>query len=355
MTSDQQYMCRCLEIAEKGSRAAAPNPSVGAVLVHNHRIIGEGHTQAYGGAHAEPTALANVHPKDRKLLKEATLYVTLEPCSHYGKTPPCADLVIKQQIKRVVIGCTDPNPLVAGRGIRRLQEADCEVVVGILREDCEWHHRRFIHSIKTKQPYVILKWAETKDGFFAPLEGQKWISNPLTKRITHRWRSEEQAILVGTNTAKIDNPKLTVRHWYGQHPTRLIIDKKLTLSPALHLFDGKHPSIIFTQKTAFPTQIAPNISYQNLDFSQNILPQILDFLYQKNIQSVLVEGGAQLLNSFIQSNLWNEARIFIGNQYWQKGIPAPQIKQAQLFSEESIGNNTLKVMLKQIEDLTSNN
>lgn len=339
--SSEQYMQRCLELAAKGMGYAAPNPLVGAVIVHQDRIIGEGWHRLYGTDHAEVDAIKSVKESDRPLLKKATMYVNLEPCNHFGRTPPCADRVLQEQIPKIVIGCIDSFPLVAGSGIQKLKKAGVDVTLGVLEEAAWFLNRRFFTFHRQKRPYIILKWAQTQDGYFAPHGNeQKWISNRLSKRLAHRWRAEEQAIMVGRMTAAIDNPRLTARLWEGNQPTRMVIDKNGLLPTHLHLFDDSAPTIVFTaqQKAAIN-----QTRYVQLDFSKNILPQITAYLHQQAIQSIIVEGGATLLNSFIEQDLWDEARIFTAPVRWQNGIKAPVLKNEQLLSDESLGDNRLAV------------
>ena len=310
------------------------------------KIIGEGFTSPYGGPHAEVNAIRSV--PDRGLLKEATLYVTLEPCSHFGKTPPCADLIIEHQIPRVVIGCLDPNERVAGKGVQRLRESGCSVQVGLLEGECREHHKRFLLFQEQKRPYVILKWAETLDGFIAP-ERKKpnidpkpfWISNPYSRQLVHQWRSEEQAILVGTNTVLEDNPKLNVRNWTGKDPLRVILDKGLKINKAFHVLDGSIETLVLTQ-VADPTPYLKGIGYETLDFSGNLATQVCQVLHEHRVSSVLVEGGARTLQTFIDENFWDEARVFTGNAYFNAGIAAPELPGSPI-SSKTIGSDTLKI------------
>lgn len=350
----EKYIQRCLQLAKKGIGTTRPNPSVGAVIVHNDKIIGEGFTSLYGGPHAEVNAINSV--ENQKLLKEATIYVTLEPCSHHGKTPPCADLIIKKEIPNIIIGCVDTNSLVAGKGIERLKKAGRHVIVGVCEEACKKHHKRFFTVQNKKRPYIILKWAETKDGFIAPLtkDEQKpvWISNQYSQQLVHKWRSEEHAILVGTNTVIADNPSLTVRSWKGNHPTRIVIDKNLRIPSDATIFDSKVKTIIFfenIEKREEKQHVISNDSekshmliYEQIDFSSRVAEQICGILYKHQIQSVIIEGGAQTLQTFINENLWDEARVFIGNASFEIGVKRP-IFNAKLSSEEKINNNILRI------------
>ena len=329
MTQHEVYIKRCLQIAKNGLGNTRPNPMVGSIIVHNYSIIGEGFTSPYGGHHAEVNAINSV--KNKTLLKEATLYVTLEPCSHFGKTPPCSDLIIKYQIPNVVIGCVDDHIKVAGKGIEKLRASGCNVTVGVLENECKNHHKRFFTFHNKKRPYIILKWAETKDGFIAPetKNEQKpvWITNVFSRQLVHKWRAEEQAILVGTNTVIEDNPSLTARDWTGNNPIRIIVDKNEKLSKRHIIFNADAESIL--------------ISKNNIDFSKNVAQQICDLLFEKHINSVIIEGGAKTLQTFIDDNLWDEARVFTGQIEFKKGIKAPKFK-GKLISEENIIKDTLK-------------
>jgi len=324
MTKDEKYISRCLQLAHNGLCTTSPNPMVGAVIVHKDTIIGEGYHIRCGEAHAEVNAIRSV--KDESLLKESTMYVSLEPCSHYGKTPPCADLIIKKGIPRVVVGCMDPFSLVAGRGIDKLRQAGIEVTVGVLEEECRRLIKRFITFNTQKRPYITLKWAESADGFIDinRTEGKPVVlSSPLTGMVVHKKRAEHDAILIGRRTALLDNPSLTTRNWYGKNPVRLVIDKDLTLPPHLSLFNEEVPTYIFTQKE--PPQ--PDARFIVLDFGRDILPQIMAFLYEKKLQSLLVEGGSILLQSFIDSELWDEAYIEQSPLFLKDGVTAPTIQK----------------------------
>ena len=343
---DESYMLRCLEIAKNGLGTTAPNPMVGAVIVHEDKIIGEGFTSPYGGPHAEVNAINSV--VDKTLLKHATIYVTLEPCSHHGKTPPCADLIAKHGIPRVVIGLIDPHTKVAGKGIEKLKNAGSEVTTGCLELKCREHHRRFLMFQEKKRPYIILKWAQTADGFIAPKKEERttnpepyWITNPYSRQLVHKWRSEEQSILVGTNTVLEDNPKLNVRLYTGKNPTRIVLDRKLKISADHHIMDGSIPTLVLTDTVDTPLQIE-NVSYHQIDFKGDIAQQICEVLYKENITSVLIEGGSQTLQTFIDSGLWDEARVFIGDSQFKTGIPAPELK-GKIISTKSIDKDTLKI------------
>jgi diaminohydroxyphosphoribosylaminopyrimidine deaminase/5-amino-6-(5-phosphoribosylamino)uracil reductase len=333
-------MERCLELAAHGIGTARPNPSVGAVVVCDHKIIGEGYTSPYGGAHAEVNAINAV--KDKSQLSKATLYVTLEPCAHFGKTPPCADLIVKCQIPTVVIGCVDTNSLVAGKGIEKLKKAGCEVIVGVLEKECLYHHRRFFTVQNKKRPYIVLKWAETKDGFIAPqkrnIHAPVWITNQTSRQLVHKWRAQEQAILVGTQTVIADNPKLTIRTWSGENPIRVIIDRNLKLSKEFNVLDQSVLTIIIT---AQEKENVENLMFEKINFSANVPLQICEILHVYKIQSVLIEGGAQTLQSFIDAGLWDEAAVFIGNTTFKEGVAAPKIS-GKLVEESFIQEDVLK-------------
>ncbi|MBR5193583.1 MAG: bifunctional diaminohydroxyphosphoribosylaminopyrimidine deaminase/5-amino-6-(5-phosphoribosylamino)uracil reductase RibD [Bacteroidaceae bacterium] len=325
MTKDEKYIARCIQLAKNACCNAAPNPMVGAVIVHNGIIIGEGYHIRCGEPHAEVNAIRSV--KNKELLKEATIYVSLEPCSHYGKTPPCADLIIEKGIPEVVIGCMDPFSMVAGRGIEKLRKAGIKVTVGVLEKECQQLIRRFITFNTRKRPFITLKWAESADGFIDKnREGGSpvLLSTPLTSMVVHKRRAEHNAILVGRKTALLDNPSLNTRNWFGKDPIRLVIDKNLTLPQQLHLFDGKVRTLIFTEQNA--TSHHPLVEYIRLDFAQNILPQMMEVLYNLKIQSLLVEGGTILLQSFINAGLWDEAYIETSPIYLNEGVKAPAIK-----------------------------
>ena len=324
MTKDEKYIARCIQLAKNGLCNTAPNPMVGAVIVHDDVIIGEGYHIRCGEAHAEVNAIRSV--KDENLLKESTIYVSLEPCSHYGKTPPCADLIINKGIPKVVVGCMDPFSLVAGRGIQKMRDAGIEVKVGVLEEECRQLIRRFITFNTRHRPFITLKWAESADGFIDlhRTDGHPYIfSSPLSSMLVHKRRAEHAAILVGRKTALLDNPSLTTRHWYGKSPVRMVIDKDLTLPGHLSLFDGSMPTIVFTRRKDTPS--CPQVEYITLDFEDNILPQIFETLYQKKLQSLMVEGGSILLQSMIDAGYWDEAYIERSPKLLHQGVKAPHL------------------------------
>ena len=330
MKIHEKYITRCIEIAKNGLGTTAPNPMVGSVIVYNEQIIGEGFTSAYGGPHAEVNAIASV--ADKTLLHKATLYVTLEPCSHFGKTPPCSDLIIKHGIPHVVIGTMDSHSKVSGKGIDKLKAAGCKVTLGVMEAACKEHHKRFFTFHNKKRPYIILKWAETQDGFIAPKTRKEqkpvWITNPYSRQLVHKWRAEEQAILVGTKTVLEDNPGLTVRDWTGKHPVRVVLDRALKLPKHSQIFNNEAETLIISEK--------------EIDFSNQVAKQLADYLHQKDIQSIIVEGGRKTLQTFINENLWDEARVFIGNTNFKQGVKAPHIS-GKIISETIIDTDVLKI------------
>jgi diaminohydroxyphosphoribosylaminopyrimidine deaminase / 5-amino-6-(5-phosphoribosylamino)uracil reductase len=333
MSQEEIFMLRALELAELGKGNVSPNPMVGCVIVHDGQIIGEGYHEVYGGPHAEPNAINSV--KNPTLIQESTVYVTLEPCAHWGKTPPCANLLVEKKVKKVVIGTLDSNPLVGGKGAQILIDAGIEVTSGVLDTKVREQNKRFFTFMEKKRPYVILKWAQTKDGFIARENyDSKWISNPYSRQLVHRWRSEEDAIMVGTLTAKYDNPQLNVREWEGKNPVRIVIDRNLTLDRGLHLFDQRQSTLCYNQ---VKEEKSENLEHVKLPSGFNIR-EILEDLYQRKIQSLIVEGGAQLLNKFIQENLWDEARVFTGQVQFGKGIPAPKIQGSIIDEMEIMGD-----------------
>lgn len=319
MTTDQQFMQRALELAQLGQGHVSPNPMVGCVIVYEGKIIGEGYHRSYGGPHAEVNAVNSVH--DQSLLSKSTVYVTLEPCSHFGKTPPCADLLVRHQVKKVIICNEDPNPLVAGKGIQKLRNAGIPVETGLLKEKGLFLNRRFFTSFEQKRPYVILKWAQTADGLVARKNyDSKWISNARSRQLVHKMRAEEDAILVGKNTAHFDNPALTVRDWYGRNPVRIVLDKSRTLDSELNLFDGEVETLCFTSVSQ------PNSSKFTCVVQEEITPaSILSELHERKIQSLIVEGGSTTLQQFIDAGYWDEARIFTSETLFGEGIAAPVI------------------------------
>lgn len=339
------FMRRCLDLARNGLGSVAPNPMVGAVVVLDGRIIGEGFHAASGKPHAEVEAISRV--KDHSLLKDATLYVNLEPCNHHGKTPPCTDMILDKGIRKVVIGQTDPNPA-AGGGIDRLRNQGVEVITGVLGQESLFLNRRFNTFHDRKRPYLILKWAQTADGFVdATREGadrQKpfWVTDSVCRRLVHKWRSEEQAILAGSQTVMLDDPQLDVREWSGNHPLRITIDRTGRLTdmlpePGFHLLDGSHSTLIYT---CLDQKNRPNLEFVRISPDEPVWTQVIEDLHGRNIQSVMIEGGPILFDTLIRENLWDEARIFIGPGWLGRGVRAP-LFPFRASGEEAIGNSRL--------------
>ena len=324
-------MKRCIEIAKKGIGNTYPNPCVGCLIVYNNEILAEAHSSEYGGNHAEINAINKVKNKD--LLKSSTMYVTLEPCSHFGKTPPCCITISKYKIPNVVVGITDNSSKVNGAGIKYLKSKNINVISGVLKKECQNLHKNFLFFNKNKRPYIILKWAQSKNNFFSPDKKVKnkpyWISSKKSRQLVHKWRSEEHAILVGYNTVIIDNPYLNVRNWGGNSPTRIIVDLENKLDNKLNVFDGESKTI--------------KITNEDIDPSNNIGFEIMSFLFKKNIQSVIIEGGKNTLENFIKSNLWDEARIFTSNKNLKNGLLAPFISGEIIFKKK-IDSDNLKIM-----------
>ena len=332
-------MNRCLELAFKGLKDVSPNPMVGSVIVYQGEIIGEGYHKQYGTEHAEVNAIASV--KDKSLLKKSTLYVNLEPCAHFGKTPPCSNLIIEHEIPKVVIGCVDPFSDVNGKGIIKMEKAGIKVSVGVLEKESRELNKRFFTFHEKKRPYIILKWAESKDGFIAPKNQTApfWMTSKDSKKLVHQFRAEEDAILVGRITAEKDNPSLTVREMEGENPTRIVIDKDLKLSKELNLFNNEAKTIIFN--TLQTKEIDSN--YYIKDDFNNLIESILQELYKQNIQSLIIEGGAKTLQSFIDEKLWDEARIFTASTILVEGVKSPNIKGEIVF-ETDVGEDHLEII-----------
>ncbi|MEZ5009836.1 MAG: bifunctional diaminohydroxyphosphoribosylaminopyrimidine deaminase/5-amino-6-(5-phosphoribosylamino)uracil reductase RibD [Chitinophagales bacterium] len=335
LTTNEKYIKRCFELAQLGTGLVTPNPLVGCVIVHNNSIIGEGWHQKYGGPHAEVNAINDV--KDKSLLSSSTIYVSLEPCFHFGQTPPCVDLILKYQIPKVVVASKDPNPKVAGKSIEKLKASGVEVEIGILEAEALALNKFFFTSIQQNRPYIILKWAESKDGFFAPLKGQQWLSNAFTKRLTHKWRNEMDAILVGKNTFIHDQPALTDRFWEGNHPIKVIID------PTGELYQNTDDlnTIIFNR--SYSKKIN-NVEYIPLKNDHFAIAEMIEHLHERKITSVLVEGGAVTLQHFINSNLWDEAYIYQTTVILEEGILAPKIPSSVVQASITISDNQLKII-----------
>jgi len=342
------YIKRCFELARLGVGKVSPNPMVGCVIVNSYEeIIGEGYHRYFGGPHAEVNAIASI--VDKEQLKTSTLYVNLEPCAHFGKTPPCTDLIIFHKIPRVVISNPDPFERVAGKGINKLRANGVEVTTGVLKKEGKELNKRFFTYQINKRPYIILKWAQTIDGYIDKQwdEGKRpnkptWITGQYLKTVVHKWRAEEDAIIVGTTTAMNDNPQLNVRETPGKNPLRIVLDRNLTLPETLCLFDGSTETIVFTEKKTSISK--PALEYINVDFNNNLISQILNVLHNKGILSIIVEGGSILLSSFISEGLWDEARIMTGNKFFEKGVKAPNIS-GTIASNFKIDNDNL-VLLK---------
>lgn len=326
MNTHDTFMQRCLDLALNGLGSTYPNPLVGCVIVIDGEIIGEGWHQKAGGPHAEVNAINSV--KDDAMLSEATLYVNLEPCSHYGRTPPCSDLIIRKKIKKVVIGVVDSNEKVSGKGIDRLEKNGVEVVSGILEKECREINRRFFTFHEKHRPYIILKWAQSSDAYIFPdpkmvkKGGPVWISNPYSRQRVHEWRSQEASILVGKNTVLQDNPRLSTRDFKGQPITRMVIDRNLSIPGDRHILDNSIDTVVFN---AQKEENKGKVNFVKLDFSNNVLDQIMHYLYQQNVLSLIVEGGAYTLNKFLQADLWDEARVFSGTNEFKEGIEAPKL------------------------------
>lgn len=333
---DKIYMQRALQLARCGEGRVSPNPMVGAVIVCDGKIIGEGYHRKCGEAHAEVNAVASV--KDKTLLKRSTMYVTLEPCSHYGKTPPCCNLIKDSGIPRVVIGIKDPFPEVAGRGISILQEAGVDVKVGVLEEECRFINRKFITAHTQKRPYVLLKWCESRDGYIAALKNgvptPVQLSSQVSSIYMHRERSHYDAIMVGTTTVLTDNPTLTVRGWSGKNPLRVVIDRGAKLQLDSKIFNSESPTLIFADLN----QTTADRRYIKIDFSKNIIPQILGELYSRGITSLMVEGGTKTLQSFIDCNAWDEIRREVSPIVIEEGITAPKISFDEAQTSECGGS-----------------
>ncbi len=338
---DEFYMKRCLSLAKKGIGYTSPNPLVGCVIVYNNKIIGEGWHKNYGESHAEVNAIKNVN--DTSVLNKSTIYVNLEPCNHYGKTPPCSELIIKYKIPKLVIGVKDPNKKVNGNGIDKLKKHGCKIKINVLKKDCVNLNKRFFTFHQKKRPYVILKWARTKDGFIAPLNKTKnakkifWISNPLSVQKVHKLRSTEDGILVGINTILKDDPSLTLRKWNGKHPKRYVIDPNLKIDDKSKVIKDKHPLTIINSHKNFKTK---NKKWIKCNFNKTL--NVLKILYKENIQSVIIEGGTKTIQHFIDENLWDEAQVFTGAKKIIKGIKEPILNIKESYYEK-IGDNKLSL------------
>ena len=345
-------MQRCLDLAKLGFGNTAPNPMVGAVIVYDRKIIGEGYHRKCGEPHAEVNAINSV--KDKELLKKSTIYVNLEPCSHYGKTPPCANLIASIGIPNVIIGAIDTAAHVSGKGIQILKEAGCNVTIGMLENESRDLNKRFFTFHEKKRPYIILKWAQTKDGFIDVLRNENspiqptWITNDYAKTLVHKWRSEEQAILVGTNTALQDNPSLTTRNWKGKSPLRIVFDRNLILPPNLNLFNNSAETVVFADiraKSKIMNGYGKNSGIKFVNYEEDFYAQLFQILVEKEVQSIIIEGGEKVLNSFIENDFWDEARIFFGDKQFFDGVKAPRIK-TKVSSYDYLGTSKLTFIKK---------
>jgi diaminohydroxyphosphoribosylaminopyrimidine deaminase / 5-amino-6-(5-phosphoribosylamino)uracil reductase len=345
---DLKYMKRCLELASKGEGMTYPNPIVGSVIVHSGRIIGEGYHLRSGGPHAEVIAINSV--KEKELLKSASLYVNLEPCSHFGKTPPCADLIVSYGIPRVVIGTTDTNSKVAGQGLAKLIDAGCEVVTGVAEAECRMLNRRFFAFHEKKRPYITLKWAQSADGFIDIVRkpgkkpGINWITGKAERALVHRWRASEQAILVGAKTLRTDMPQLNVRDWKGNNPVRVFLSRSGRIEDKLIENETNGMTIVFTENMEVQYSSAVKVLLTKESSSAS---QVAAYLYSLGIQSLFIEGGSEVLNHFIAEELWDEARIFSGQQEFKEGVRAPELHNS-IYSKTIFGGSTLDICFRDI-------
>lgn len=343
--SDIKFMQRCLDLAGNAEGLTYPNPMVGAVLVHKGIIAGEGYHLKSGEAHAEVNAINMV--RDENILKESVLYVNLEPCSHYGKTPPCADLIISKGIRKIIIGTTDTSSKVSGRGISRLRESGCDVVTGVLEKECRFINRRFFTFAEKRRPYIILKWAQSADGFIdikrehTVVTGPNWITGKPERILVHKWRASEQAILAGAGTIRTDDPKLNTREWPGENPVRIILSRSGQVNRNSALFATSGTNIVFTEN---PEAVRADVVIVKLSGTESASFQVAEYLYRSGFQSLLVEGGAEVLNHFISTGVWDEARIFTGIKNFNDGIKAPEIK-GNLFSNSIFSMSSLNIIL----------
>lgn len=348
--NDERYIARCLQLAENGKGTAAPNPMVGAVLVYDGRIIGEGFHQQCGQAHAEVNCFESVAEQDKQFIPLATMYVSLEPCAHYGKTPPCANRIVQEGVKRVVVCNTDPFEKVSGKGIQILQSNGIEVISGVLEAEGAWHNRRFFTFHRQQRPYIILKWAQTETALFAPKDHTRLqMSDEYSTRLSHQWRREESAILVGFTTAMNDNPQLIARYGHGNQPLRIVLDKDLQLPSTYHLLSQEYPTWIVNQHKE---ELNGNIRFVKFDFGASIIEQLLERLFQSNILSLIVEGGAILLQSFIDANLWDEARVFETPNVIDEGIKAPSLSNSEQIFETDLRQDKLRIYQNQNNTFT---
>ena len=342
MKTHEYFIEKCISLARKGILNVSPNPMVGCVIVNDGEIVGKGYHKEYGKNHAEVNAINSV--KDKSVLKNSILYVNLEPCCHHGKTPPCTDIIIKYNIPKVVIGCIDTFTKVSGQGIKKLKNNSVEVIYGVLEKDCiELNKRFFCYHIK-KRPYIILKWAKSKDNFIAPINQEKsfWMTSDESKKLVHNWRAEEDAILVGRKTVVADNPYLTVRECEGKNPIRIVIDKELSLNEKSNVFDDQSETIVFNN---IKTTIIDKRTYLKADFN-NLNQDILKQLYNRDILSLIIEGGAFTINSFIENGLYDEIRVFTTNKVLENGIKSPNIPEIKNSKKITINNDKLEIYIR---------
>ena len=342
MKTHEYFIEKCISLARKGILNVSPNPMVGCVIVYDGEIIGEGYHKEYGKNHAEVNAINSV--KDKSVLKNSILYVNLEPCCHHGKTPPCTDIIIKYNIPKVVIGCIDTFSKVSGQGIKKLKNNSVEVIYGVLEKDCIELNKRFFCYHINKRPYIILKWAKSKDNFIAPINQEKsfWMTSDESKKLVHSWRAEEDAILVGRKTVVADNPSLTVRECEGKNPIRIVIDKELSLNEKSNVFDDQSETIVFNN---IKTAIIDKITYLKADFN-NLNQDILKQLYNRDILSLIIEGGAFTINSFIENGLYDEIRVFTTNKVLENGIKSPNIPEIKNSKKITINNDKLEIYIR---------
>ena len=344
MTKDEKYIARCLQLANAGAGYVAPNPMVGAVLVYENKIIGEGYHQKYGQAHAEVNCINDVAEENRALINQSTLYVSLEPCSHFGKTPPCTNLIIEKKIPKVIIGCKDIFKEVSGRGIQKLKDAGIEVITGVLENECVELNKRFFTFHEKFRPYIILKWAQSMNGKIGATGKERvLISNDYSSRLVHKWRSEEAAILIGTNTALKDDPLLTTRLWHGKNPVRIIIDKELRLPSTLKVFNGETKTMVYNLLKNSNEETLVHIKLEK----ENFIDGLIQSLFEMNIQSILVEGGSKTIQSFIDNDLWDEARVITNEELIiENGLNSPEIKNFVLEKQERYLNDVISYFKK---------
>jgi diaminohydroxyphosphoribosylaminopyrimidine deaminase / 5-amino-6-(5-phosphoribosylamino)uracil reductase len=344
MKEKELYMRRCLELAQRGKGQVAPNPMVGAVLVYKDRRIGEGWHERYGEAHAEVRCLESVADEDKHLISESTMYVSLEPCAHFGKTPPCAVRLAEEKVKEVIVCNDDPFEKVQGKGFDLLHTAGIKTETGVLMDEGRWVNRRFFCFHQQKRPYIILKWAQTEQSYFASSDGSRLqMSNRHSQQLVHKWRTEEAAILVGTKTAIADDPQLTARLWEGRQPLRIVIDRRLEV-PATHMIFGSEARTWIVNEKEDKAEGQTRLI--RMSFEGNVIEQLMERLHEEQITSLIVEGGAKLLNSFIESGLWDEARVFITPNILKEGVPAPLLTNSDKAFESDIAGDTLKVYVQ---------